>query len=88
MIDRGHQIDPQEQIQKDISAKLNALISIMLRLLLNDTELQSGKRRKAGASAQVHFLASFGLNPKDIASILGIPIQSARTLLTPKRRPK
>lgn len=69
----------------DISAKLNALLSVSLRILLEDRDFTKGKRRP-GAGGLVSYLASFGLNAKDIATILGTPVQSVRTLLTPKRR--
>jgi DNA-directed RNA polymerase specialized sigma24 family protein len=32
------------------------------------------------------YLADMGLDSKDIAEILGTPLQSVRTLLTPTRR--
>jgi hypothetical protein len=70
----------------EISKKLNALISISLRQLLNDKEFGTRARRKHGTGDAVRYLADMGLDAKDIAEILGAPVQSVRTLLTPARR--
>jgi hypothetical protein len=71
-----------------ISAKLNALLALNLRILLNDADFSSAMKRKPGAGDLVSYFAGFGLDAKDIAQILGTPVQSVRTLLTPKRRKK
>jgi len=71
---------------KDVSKKLNVLISLALRQLLQDKEFgQTGKRKK-GAGDLTRYLADMGIDPKDIAEILGAPLTSIRTLLTPQRR--
>lgn len=67
-----------------ISKKLNALLSVQLRLLLDDREF--GSKRKSGAGELVNYLASFGLDSRDIAEIIGSPVTSVRTLMTPARR--
>lgn len=75
-----------EKIFSEISTKLNALISISLRQLLDDRDFRGKSRRKQGTGDVVRYLADVGLDAKDIAEILGAPIQSVRTLLTPTRR--
>jgi hypothetical protein len=75
-----------EKILSEISKKLNALISISVRQLLNDKEFGVRPRRKQGTGELVRYLADIGLDAKDIAEILGAPLQSVRTLLTPARR--
>jgi len=70
----------------EISRKLSVLISISLRQLLNDREFGQKKSRKQGVGDLACFLADMGLDAKDIAGILGAPVQSVRTLLTPNRR--
>ncbi|HLE64233.1 MAG TPA: hypothetical protein VI750_13875 [Pyrinomonadaceae bacterium] len=67
-----------------ISRKLNVLLSLQLRILLNDKEF--GAKRRKGAADMVSYLASFGLDAKDIADIIGSPVTSVRTLMTPTRR--
>lgn len=74
------------EVLTDISRKLDVLLSIQLRALFNDRDF-SGSRKK-GASEQVHYLSTFGLGAATIATILGSPVQSVRTLLTPGRRRK
>lgn len=75
-----------EKTLEDISKKLNALISLTLRNLIGEKDFSGKVKRKKGTSALVNYLADFGLDSKDIAKILGTPIGSVRTLLTPKRR--
>jgi len=69
-----------------ISKKLDVLISLYLRSLLGDKDFE--RRSKLRTSVFVNYLANFDLETKDIAGILGAPVQSVRTLLTPKRRRK
>lgn len=71
---------------EEISKKLNVLLSLILRDLIQDKDFSTRKKRKQDVSKFVYYLADFGLDAKDIAKILGAPIQSVRTLLTPKRR--
>lgn len=70
----------------DISKKLNILIAISLRQLLGDKDFAKKGKRKQGAGDLTRYLADMGLDSKDIAAILGTPLQSVRTLLTPTRR--
>jgi hypothetical protein len=65
----------------DVSRKLNVLIALSVRQLLGDKDFAKGKR-KQGVGEIVHFLADMGLGANDIASIVGSPITSVRTLLT------
>jgi hypothetical protein len=75
-----------EKFHAAISKKLNVLIALVIRQLLDDKEFgKKGKRRK-GAGELTRYLADLGLESKDIAEILGTPLQSVRTLLTPTRR--
>jgi hypothetical protein len=69
----------------EISKKLNILIALSLRQLLGDDEF-SAKRKRKGVAELVHYLADMGLDAKDIADIVGSPLTSVRTLLTPTRR--
>ena len=69
----------------DISKKLNVLIALSLRQLLGDNNF-STKKRKQGVGEIVHYLADMGIGAKDIADIVGSPVTSVRTLLTPTRR--
>jgi hypothetical protein len=68
----------------EISCKLNVLIALALRQLVGDKDFSKGRRKGTGEIAQ--YLAGMGLDAKDIARILGSPVTSIRTLLTPKRR--
>lgn len=67
-----------------ISKKLNAVLSVQLRMLFNDRDFSS--KRKKGAGELAGYLAAFGLEVHDIAEIIGSPITSVRTLITPRRR--
>lgn len=75
-----------EQHLEIISKKLNVLIALSLRNLLSDTDFVTDRKGKRGTGAMVNYLADLGLDAKDIATILGAPLQSVRTLLTPNRR--
>jgi len=70
---------------RNISKKLNVLISLSLRQLIGDKDFLKSKR-KQGVGELVHYLANMGLDAKDIAEIVGSPLTSVRTLLTPARR--
>ena len=70
----------------DISKKLNVLIALSLRQLLSDKDFSNVSRRKKGVGDLVHYLSGMGLDAKDISEILGSPVTSVRTLLTPTRR--
>ncbi len=78
--------DVVNETSSEISMKLNVLIALALRQLLGDKEFAAKKRQKHGVGDAVHFLADMGLGAKDIADIVGSPITSVRTLLTPTRR--
>lgn len=69
----------------EIAAKLNVLIALSLRQLFEDKEF-SAKKRKQGVGEIVHYLADMGIDAKDIAKIVGSPVTSVRTLLTPGRK--
>ena len=69
----------------EISKKLNVLIALSLRQLQGDGDLSKGGRRK-GVGDTVQFLANMGLDAKDISEIVGSPVTSVRTMLTPTRR--
>jgi hypothetical protein len=71
---------------RELSKKLNVLIALSLRQLVGDKDFNDEQRRKRGAGAYARYLASMGLNAKDIAEIIGAPLSSVRTLLTPSRK--
>ena len=71
---------------EEISAKLNVLIALSIRQLMGQTSFVAGSKRSRGVSDVVQFLGEMGLSAKDIAQIVGSPVTSVRTLLTPGRR--
>lgn len=77
--------DSNEAALAEISAKLNVLIALSLRQLLGDKDFSS-RKRKQGVGEVVQYLADMGLKASDIAGIVGSPVTSVRTLLTPARR--
>jgi predicted transcriptional regulator len=70
----------------ELSKKLNVLIALSIKQLTGDRDLNSSKKRKSNVGDQARYLASMGLDPKDISLILGAPLSSVRTLLTPGRQ--
>ncbi len=70
----------------EVSKKLNVIISLTLRQLIGDKEFGKREKRKQGVGDLARYLADMGLDSKEIAEILGAPIPSIRTLLTPHRR--
>ena len=70
----------------EISKKLNVLISLSIRQLLDDREFSGDDKRKQGIGDMARYLSDMGLEAKDIAEILSARLHSVRTLLTPKRR--
>lgn len=74
----------QEKLS-EISKKLNVLIALSIKNLNGEKDFDK-KGRKQGAGELARYLSDFDIASKDIAEILGAPIQSVRTLLTPKRR--
>ena len=75
-----------DDIAVEISKKLNVLISLTIRQLVGDHTFEPGGKRKQGVGALARYLADMGLEAKDIAKIVGAPLSSVRTLLTPTRR--
>jgi hypothetical protein len=75
-----------DELAAEISKKLNVLISLSLRQLTGDQEFGKRQGRKQGVGELASYLADLGLDAKDIAEIVGSPLQSVRTLLTPTRR--
>ncbi len=75
-----------EKILTEVSKKLNVLIALSLRQLLGEKEFSGNEKRKQGVGELARYLNNMGLEAKDIAEITGAPLQSVRTLLTPKRR--
>lgn len=75
-----------EKLLLEISRKLNILIALSLRQLFDDKEFASSEKRRQGTGELTRYLSAMGLEAKDIAEIIGAPLQSVRTLLTPKRR--
>ena len=75
-----------ETSAKKISNKLNVLISLSIRQLLGEHDFSVKEKRKQGVGELARYLNSMGIEAKDIAEITGAPLQSIRTLLTPKRK--
>ena len=75
-----------DKLLADISKKLNVLISLSIRELAGQKDFATKTKRKQGVGDISRYLADMGLEAKDIAEILGAPLQSVRTLLTPTRR--
>jgi len=78
--------DEDTKIALDISNKLNVLIGLSLRQLLGDKDFSTKERGKQGVGDLIRYLADMGLEAKDISKILGSPLTSVRTQLTPTRR--
>lgn len=70
----------------EISKKLNVLIALSLRQLSGEMDFSARGKGKRGVGDLVHYLADMGIDAKDIADIVGSPVTSVRTLLTPTRR--
>lgn len=77
--------DSNDTLASDISAKLNVLIALSIKQLTGQAGFTKGKRNQ-GVGEIVHFLSDMGLSAKDISAIVGSPLTSVRTLLTPARR--
>jgi hypothetical protein len=75
-----------EKTLLEVSKKLNVLIALSFRQLFGDKEFSGSDKRKQGVGEIARYLNNMGLDAKDIAEITGAPLQSVRTLLTPKRR--
>jgi hypothetical protein len=73
-----------EILLRDISQKLNILISLYLRSGSQVDLTLKGSKRGVGDIAR--YLSSMGLDAKDVAAITGSPLASVRTLLTPGRK--
>ena len=73
-------------LSDEISKKLNVLIALSIRGLLGQESFSARERAKHGVGDVIRFLADMGLDAKDIAPIVGSPLSSVRTLLTPARR--
>ena len=71
---------------EDVSAKLNVLIALALRQLIGDKEFGKHSRGKKGTGDIARYLSDLGLGASEIAQILGVPLPSVRTLLSPYRR--
>lgn len=75
-----------EKILNEISKKLNVLISLYVYQMNDYKEFDNKRKSRQGIGEFARYLSSLGIDTKDIAEILGSPLQSIRTLLTPKRR--
>jgi hypothetical protein len=75
-----------DKLLKEISRKLNVLISMSLGRINDDRQFENSGERIQGVGAMTRYLSDMGIEPEDISEILGAPLQSVRTLLTPKRR--
>jgi len=75
-----------DKLLKEISKKLNVLISMSLERINDTRQFEKNGERIQGVGAMTRYLSDMGLDPEDISEIIGAPLQSVRTLLTPKRR--
>jgi len=75
----------EKETLSEVSRKLNVLIALSIKDLNGEKDFDK-KGRKQGAGELARYLNNMGLEAKDIADIIGAPLQSIRTLLTPKRR--
>ena len=75
-----------EEQTSDLSKKMNVLIALSIRQLTGQSSFDAKSRRSKGTGDIVQFLSEMGLDAKDIAQIVGSPVTSVRTLLTPGRR--
>lgn len=76
----------ENKLLTEISKKLNILISMSLGRINDTRQFEKDGERIQGVGAMTRYLSDMGLEPEDISEILGAPLQSVRTLLTPKRR--
>lgn len=75
------------KLLENISKKLNVLISLSIRNLLNDSDFS--KKRKRGFIGDVaNYLRDAGIDYGDIADILGAPSKSVRELIRLKKGKK
>jgi len=75
-----------DKLLKEISNKLNVLISMSLERINDTRQFEKDGERIQGVGVMTRYLSDMGLDPEDISEILGTSLQSIRTLLTPKRR--
>lgn len=78
--------DPLLNSLNEISCKLNAITSLLIRVLTQDSDFGQAKKGKHGTGDLTRYLASFGIDPKEISAIIGIPSTSVKTQLTPSRK--
>jgi len=76
----------ENKLLTEISKKLNVLISMSLGRINDTRQFENNGERIQGVGAMTRYLSDMGLEPEDISEIIGAPLQSIRTLLTPKRR--
>lgn len=75
-----------EEKLTEISKKLNVLISLNLRQLTGENQFGGKEKRMKNVGVIAQYLSDMGIDSRDIADILGAPVRSVQTLLTPKRR--
>lgn len=75
-----------DELLKEISKKLNVLISMFFGRINDTRQFENDGQRIQGVGAMTRYLSDMGIDPKDIADIIGASLPSVRTLLTPKRR--
>ena len=76
----------ENKLLTEISKKLTVLISMSLGRINDTRQFENNGERIQGVGAMTRYLSDMGLEPEDISEIIGAPLQSIRTLLTPKRR--
>ena len=73
-----------DDLLHEISKKLNVLIALSLRRPEGNNLFE--KTQRVGETAR--YLGSMGLDAREIADIVGAPLTSIRTLLTPSQKSK
>jgi hypothetical protein len=75
-----------EELLREVSNKLSVLISLQLKNPdVMEKLLSSSKRGGKGTGQLARYLNERGISALDISKIVGSPVASVRTLLTPKR---
>jgi len=77
---------PDAEILEQRSRKLNVVIALLLRILLEDRDFEEKKRKGTGDLAV--YLKAHGLAYEDIAAILGSSAASIRELVSRENRKK
>jgi hypothetical protein len=76
----------EPEVLEEQSRKLNVVIALLLRILVEDADFTQKKRKGTGELAL--YLKRHGLDYQDIAAILDSPVASVRELVSRGSRKK